>query len=71
MPLTKLTFKPGVNREMTSYSNEGSWFQTEKVRFRFGFPEKIGGWLKDTGAITTSVPTGTFVANGKIGRAHV
>jgi hypothetical protein len=64
MPLTKLTFKPGVNREMTSYSNEGSWFQTEKVRFRFGFPEKIGGWQKDTGSITSSVPIGTFVSGG-------
>lgn len=60
MPLTKLTFKPGVNREMTSYSNEGSWFQTEKVRFRFGFPEKIGGWKRDTGSLSTPNPAGTF-----------
>ena len=64
MPLTKLQFKPGVNREMTSYSNEGSWFQTEKVRFRFGFPEKLGGWVKDIGSINSSVPTGTFVSGG-------
>ena len=48
MPLTKLQFKPGVNRETTSYSNEGGWFDIDKTRFRFGFPEKIGGWLKDT-----------------------
>ena len=46
MPLTKLQFKPGVNRETTSYSNEGGWFDVDKVRFRFGFPEKIGGWTK-------------------------
>lgn len=46
MPLTKLLFKPGVNRETTSYSNEGGWFDVDKVRFRFGFPEKIGGWVK-------------------------
>tara|TARA_R110002110_G_scaffold301802_1_gene515775 strand:+ start:10908 stop:12824 length:1917 start_codon:yes stop_codon:yes gene_type:complete len=46
MPLTKLLFKPGVNRETTSYSNEGGWFDVDKVRFRFGFPEKIGGWIK-------------------------
>jgi len=44
MPLTKLQFKPGINRETTSYSNEGGWFDGDKVRFRFGFPEKIGGW---------------------------
>ena len=46
MPLTKLQFKPGVNRETTSYSNEGGWFDVDKARFRFGFPEKIGGWTK-------------------------
>ncbi len=47
MPLTKLQFRPGVNRETTSYSNEGGWFDVDKVRFRFGFAEKIGGWLKN------------------------
>jgi hypothetical protein len=46
MPLTKLQFKPGVNRETTSYSNEGGWFDSEKVRFRSGYPEKIGGWVR-------------------------
>ena len=46
MPLTKLQFRPGINRETTSYSNEGGWFDMDKVRFRFGYPEKIGGWEK-------------------------
>ena len=46
MPLTKLQFRPGINRETTSYSNEGGWFDVDKARFRFGFPEKIGGWTK-------------------------
>jgi hypothetical protein len=46
MPLTKLQFRPGINREITSYSNEGGWFDCDKVRFRYGFPEKIGGWLR-------------------------
>jgi len=46
MPLTKLQFRPGVNRETTSYTNEGGWFDIDKVRFRFGLPEKIGGWVK-------------------------
>lgn len=44
MPLTKLQFKPGINRENTSYSGEGGWFDCDKVRFRAGYPEKIGGW---------------------------
>lgn len=46
MPLTKLQFQPGINKETTSYSNEGGWFDCDKVRFRQGFPEKIGGWSK-------------------------
>ena len=48
MPLTKLQFKPGINKETTSYSNEGGWSDMDKVRFRFGYPEKIGGWIKDS-----------------------
>ena len=46
MPLTKLQFRPGINREITTYSNEGGWFDCDKIRFRYGFPEKIGGWLR-------------------------
>jgi hypothetical protein len=46
MPLTKLQFRPGINREITSYSNEGGWFDGDKIRFRFGYPEKIGGWQR-------------------------
>lgn len=46
MPLQKLTLKPGVNRENTRYTNEGGWYESEKVRFRQGTPEKIGGWQR-------------------------
>ena len=49
MPFTKLQFRPGINRETTSYTNEGGWFDMDKVRFRFGYPEKIGGWIKQSG----------------------
>lgn len=44
MPLKKLAFKPGVNRENTRYTTEGGWYECDKVRFRQGTPEKIGGW---------------------------
>ena len=44
MTLKKLALKPGVNRERTRYSNENGWYECDKVRFRQGFPEKIGGW---------------------------
>jgi hypothetical protein len=46
MPLTKLQFRPGINRDITSYSNEGGWRDGDKIRFRLGYPEKIGGWQK-------------------------
>jgi hypothetical protein len=46
MPLQKLQFKPGVNRDQTNYTNEGGWFQCDKIRFRSGYPQKIGGWLR-------------------------
>ena len=48
MPLTKLQFRPGINSEVTSYSNEGGWRDCDKIRFRFGYPEKLGGWSKYT-----------------------
>ena len=46
--LQKLQFRPGINREGTDYSNEGGWYDADKVRFRSGFPEKIGGWIRAT-----------------------
>jgi len=51
MPLQKLQFKPGINRETTSYTNEGGWFDCEKIRFRSGVPEKIGGWVKNSSKV--------------------
>jgi len=58
MPLKKILFRPGVNRENTRYASEalgsvntgtnvaGGWYESEKVRFRSGTPEKIGGWVR-------------------------
>ena len=48
MPLAKYVFKPGINREGTNYSNEGGWFNSDKVRFRKGKPERIAGWEKNS-----------------------
>jgi hypothetical protein len=44
MPLQKLQLRPGVNREGTTLANEGGWFECDKIRFRSGYPQKIGGW---------------------------
>ena len=46
MTIKKLLLKPGVNRENTRYTNEGNWYESDKVRFRQGTPEKIGGWVR-------------------------
>ena len=46
MPLKKIVFKPGVNRENTRYTTEGGWYECDKIRFRQGSPEKIGGWAQ-------------------------
>ena len=46
MPLSKLKFNPGINRDLTDYTNTGGWFDSDKIRFRNGLPEKIGGWQK-------------------------
>jgi hypothetical protein len=46
MPLSKILFKPGVNKENTRYTTEGGWYDCDKIRFRQGNPEKIGGWTQ-------------------------
>ena len=46
MPLQKVSLKPGINREGTRYSTEGGYYDGDKIRFRQGLPEKIGGWLR-------------------------
>jgi hypothetical protein len=62
MPLQKLQFRPGVNREGTTLANEGGWFECDKIRFRSGYPEKIGGWVKDSGTseATLQPPVGAY-----------
>jgi hypothetical protein len=46
MAFIKLQFKPGLNRDQTNYSAEGGWFECDKIRFRSGYPQKLGGWQK-------------------------
>jgi len=64
MALTKLQFRAGINRDSTSYTNEGGWFDGDKVRFRNGLPEKIGGWTKysDTQFVGTCRALHTWTA---------
>ena len=62
MPLQKLLLRPGVNRESTTLANEGTWFEMDKVRFRSGYPEKLGGWTLDTGTAEAALqpPAGSY-----------
>lgn len=53
--LKKLQFQPGINREMTNLANEGGWYGCDKVRFRAGLPEKIGGWVKASSETTIGI----------------
>ena len=46
MAFIKVQLKPGVNRDQTNYTGEGGWFDSEKIRFFSGYPQKLGGWLK-------------------------
>ena len=48
MAFTKLQFNPGINREVTAYSNKGGWYDGDKIRFRFNYPEKIKGWSRQS-----------------------
>lgn len=70
MPLSKLVFKPGVNRDQTDYASEGGWYEMDKVRFRSGFPEKIGGWTVRTlvpyEGVARSLFTWTTTDNNKL-----
>ena len=60
MPFQKLQLKPGVDRENTRYAAEGSWYETDKVRFRRGMPQKIGGWVRLSSAIFLGVCRSMF-----------
>ena len=46
MPLQKIQLRPGIVRDTTNYTNEGGWYECDKVRFFSGYPQKIGGWIK-------------------------
>ena len=64
MALKKLVFQPGINRDRTDYSSEGGWYAADKIRFRQGYPEKIGGWTPInfkpyTGEASTIIQYGT------------
>lgn len=69
MPLQHLRFKPGISREATSLTQETGWFECDKIRFRSGMPEKIGGWSKDTGTVDSTLKPSTGAAYWGIARS--
>lgn len=48
MAFLPLKFRPGINKDQTNYAGKGGWFDGDKIRFRSGYPQKIGGWVKST-----------------------
>ena len=64
MPISKVPLKPGVNRETTSYGAEGTFYDCDKIRFRSGNAEKIGGWANSVTYKSTD-PTTTFIGVGR------
>ncbi|MEN6302004.1 MAG: hypothetical protein ABFD96_04725, partial [Armatimonadia bacterium] len=62
MPLQSIRLKPGVNRENTTLAGEGGWFACDKIRFRSGYPQKIGGWMLDGGVASATLqpPAGAY-----------
>jgi len=62
MPLQTLKLRPGINREGTTLAGEGGWFACDKVRFRSGYPQKIGGWVLDSGKAAAALqpPAGAY-----------
>lgn len=71
MPLQKLVFKPGINRENTDYANEGGWYSCDKVRFRSGQPQKIGGWSRYSSANLSGIPTSLTAWRAVNGDKHL
>jgi len=63
MPLTKIPFKPGINKEVTEYANEGGYYDCNLIRFRMGYTEKIGGWANTNYAANPDSPS-SFTFNG-------
>ena len=56
MPVTRVKFKPGINRESTSFANEQGWFDSDLIRFRKGRTEKLGGWSKISATAVAGTP---------------
>ena len=72
MPLLRLALKPGIDKQNTEYGAEGGWIDSDYVRFRYGLPEKIGGWTKfcpETCLIGQATNLFTFTDN--LGTPHV
>ena len=60
MPLTKVQFKPGINKQDTDYGAEGGWTDADFIRFRYGLPEKLGGWKEATTSTIIGVARDQF-----------
>jgi hypothetical protein len=64
MPFKKIQLRPGIVRDVTNFSNEGGWYDCDKVRFRMGMPESIGGWQR-LASLSTSFPFSSWAGTAR------
>lgn len=60
MSFSKFKLKPGINRDSTNYANEGGYYESEKIRFLSGYPQKIGGWARQPTVLMTGICRNMF-----------
>ena len=70
MPITKIQFQPGFDKQNTDISSKGKWTDGDKVRFRYGYPEKMGGWEKISTTTFIGVARAQLAWNSLDGTAY-
>ena len=71
MPLTDVKIAPGINKQVTPTGAEGKWIDCDNVRFRYGYPEKIGGWEQTTTDTLVGVTRESHIWADTLGRRYI
>jgi hypothetical protein len=71
MPLTDIQIAPGINKQVTPTGAEGKWIDCDNVRFRYGYPEKIGGWEQTTDTTVVGVARAMHIWSDLDGRKYI
>ena len=71
MAYFKLSLKPGIDKQNTEYGAEGGWIDCDNVRFRYGYPEKIGGWEQTTSSTLVGVGRDMHIWSDLLGKRYI